>query len=262
MCRQVPSLDKLSSRHFQTFFFFVPCCCVSCWLLFVADSITVHVCASTRESRSFLQTMAGKGEGPLSCVFLAVMPKPRRKNNPCTKATSQDPPPPPRPATRPPGRCHIYPLAFFYCSFWHQTAQSRFAEIAEAYEVLSEESSRQLYDHARRVRAAHDDANANRGGGGLFGGGGGSAAGWEVDPEWYYADGMDWDGFGSSFGGGAAGGGGGGFGAAFGRDPFAGGGGGGGVHAHGFPRSDPMVLFEVCVVSASVGPLLAVWCKI
>ncbi|CBJ31825.1 Heat shock protein 40 like protein/ DnaJ domain containing protein [Ectocarpus siliculosus] len=120
-----------------------------------------------------------------------------------------------------------------------QTAQSKFAEIAEAYEVLSDDSSRQLYDHARRVRAAHEHANSDHNrehsGGRGRGGGGGGAGVWEMDPEWFYADGGDWDGFGSSFGGGAA----------FGGAPYGGGwGGAGGGGAFEFRARDPMELFE------------------
>lgn len=57
-----------------------------------------------------------------------------------------------------------------------------------------------------------------------------------MDPEWFYADGGDWDGFGSSFGGGAA----------FGGAPYGGGwGGAGGGGAFEFRARDPMELFEV-----------------
>lgn len=169
------------------------------------------------------------------------MPNPDKCNQPSTKATSPSIPRPPP-----------YPLTLL-----HQTAQSRFAEIAEAYEILSEESSRQLYDHARRVRAAHDEANANRDGDGAFGGGWGTAH-WEMDPEWYYADGMDLGGFGSSFSGSAAGGGGGGFGAAFGFDPFAAGG-GGGRQVFEFRLSDPVDVFEVCCVWCVCCVLCPLW---
>lgn len=117
-----------------------------------------------------------------------------------------------------------------------QTAQSKFAEIAEAYEVLSDNTSRQLYDHARRLREAHHRQPGRGGGGGV--------PDWEMGPEWYYSDGMGWDNdFGSSFSGGA--GGGGGFGEAFGGGggggPFGGGGGG----AFEFRLHDPMEIFEV-----------------
>lgn len=129
-----------------------------------------------------------------------------------------------------------------------QTAQSKFAEIAEAYEVLSDESSRQLYDHARRLREAHHhasngDPNRQPGRGG--------DGDWEMGPAWYYSDGMGWDNdFGSSFSGGAAGGGG--FGAAFGGGggPFGGGGGGG--RAFEFRVRDPLELFEVSFLGCCV----------
>lgn len=138
-------------------------------------------------------------------------------------------------------------------------AQSKFAEIAEAYEVLSNETSRKLYDHARRVRAAHD--MDNRTGGGSRGSAGGRqdrdafGGDWETDGDWYFTnDGIGGEGgmFGSSFGGGGGGGGGGGFGAGFGSGPFGGFGGGAGVGGGGgayeFHARDPMELFEVRVL--------------
>eukprot|EP00752_Nemacystus_decipiens_P011051 g9817.t1 len=116
-----------------------------------------------------------------------------------------------------------------------QTAQSKFAEIAEAYEVLSDDTSRQLYDHARRLRAAHQNQP------GRGGGGDGGISDWDMGPEWFYGDGMGWDNdFGSSFSGGATGGGG--FGAAFGGGGGPFGGGGGGVFEFRF--HDPMEIFE------------------
>lgn len=131
-----------------------------------------------------------------------------------------------------------------------QTAQGKFAEIAEAYEVLSGDSSRRLYDHARRVRDAHAHGEGGPAGGndrhGDAASFGESWGGAGTGGDWYFADGMD-DAFGSSFGGV--------FGEAFGGggDAFGGGGGegtrngGGGAGRGGveFQARDPMELFEV-----------------
>lgn len=128
-----------------------------------------------------------------------------------------------------------------------QLAQDKFAEIAEAYEILSNKSSRELYDRARGLRAAkqrraaermHKESSVKTEGAGGFEGEGSGAA------QWYhpYADGMgeadDFFGYGTSFaetaGGAAA------F-AAFGSGPFFAGGGG----AYEFHPQDPIELFDV-----------------
>lgn len=133
-------------------------------------------------------------------------------------------------------------------------AQRKFAEIAEAYEVLSNDTSRELYDHARRVRAASSRHRTS-----IFdfendeeedGGGAGAGYGWASNAQWYqqYADGMgmgdDGGFFGSSFEADGRG-----FNAAFGSESFGGvGGGDGGGRGDGVfeyhPR-DPIELFEV-----------------
>lgn len=140
-----------------------------------------------------------------------------------------------------------------------QTAQSKFAQIAEAYEILSDDSTRELYDHARRVRAAagryHQQQHNHGDGGADFAGGVFDDGDWRQDEwasaQWYqdYVDAMGMgDGlfFGSSFG---TGGGGGGFDAGFEQGPFGVGGEGAWGGGHGvrfeFRPRDPMELFDV-----------------
>lgn len=151
----------------------------------------------------------------------------------------------------------------YRCSLtrYQQAAQSRFAEIAEAYEILSHDSSRHLYDHARRVRAAHE-INSSERGGGHGNPERGAAFGGRQDPgtEWFFVDDMDGGGgmFGSSFGGGGSGGEA--FGPTFGYGGFGGteggagwGGAGDRRGVHEFVARDPMELFEVrSTVTAAV----------
>ena len=126
---------------------------------------------------------------------------------------------------------------------WHQAAQGKFADIAEAYEILSDGTTRQLYDHARRVRATHD-ASVNDGRGGAPEAGDWAAA----EGDWfYYHDGPIDGGIGGLFGSSFDGGGGFDFGdrVTFGAGSGSGGGGLSGRGAFEFRASDPIELFEV-----------------
>lgn len=142
----------------------------------------------------------------------------------------------------------------------NQAAQRKFADIAEAYEILRDGTTRQLYDHARRVRATHDSS---------------AAIGIESDDwatattegDWWYYDGDGGTGsFGSSFEGVF------GFGGKMdfdqGGEPYGGGsdveiggesGGNTGAGMRGGPfkfrASDPFELFEVHRVEIAPGVL-------
>lgn len=135
----------------------------------------------------------------------------------------------------------------------NQAAQRKFAEIAEAYEILRDGTTRQLYDHARRVRATHDSSAP----GDIEGD---DWATTTAEGDWWYYDGdggaglfgssfegvfgfggrMDFEEGGESYGGGSGrsgvgveGGGGGNTGAGMRGDTFK------------FRASDPFELFEV-----------------
>lgn len=137
----------------------------------------------------------------------------------------------------------------------NQAAQSKFAEIAEAYEILSDDSTREMYDHARRVHAATRRYHRGSGSSADFSEG---ARGIDDDDEWVstpwfqqYADGMgvadDGMFFGSSFESGDL------FDTGFWQGSFHGGGGGMGAGGDGgsggmrfeFRPRDPMELFDV-----------------